>query len=362
MLTRCPACATHFRVTAEQLKARSGRVRCGECQHAFNALDALIEEPMSLPAPRGAKSAPLHDAAQQTTGVAQGEMQELAALPAPWATSGTPSPITARREAGYPLENREPEALSPKPDQIAGTEDAEAKLAEHEAVGPVVAPPEAASSEAAPSDAAPPDAAPPETVPPEAVPSDAALSQAVQPAMAEQGAAEAGDWTETFPEPPPPPRRWPWVIGGLVALTALGLQAVLAFRVELAVLWPEARPALVALCEVVDCEVGLPAKVTLVGIEASDLHPDSEHPGRLALTATIRSRAPFAQQFPHLELTLTDTADKAVVRKILAPADYLPPQTPIAQGMPPNADIMVTVGIDSGEAAANGYRLYVFYP
>jgi predicted Zn finger-like uncharacterized protein len=45
MLTRCPACATHFRVTPEQLKARSGRVRCGECQHVFNALDTLIEEP-----------------------------------------------------------------------------------------------------------------------------------------------------------------------------------------------------------------------------------------------------------------------------------------------------------------------------
>jgi predicted Zn finger-like uncharacterized protein len=47
MLTRCPACATHFRVTPDQLKLRAGRVRCGECQHVFNALDTLIEEPLS---------------------------------------------------------------------------------------------------------------------------------------------------------------------------------------------------------------------------------------------------------------------------------------------------------------------------
>ena len=46
MLTRCPSCATHFRVTPEQLKARTGRVRCGECQNVFNALDSLIEEPV----------------------------------------------------------------------------------------------------------------------------------------------------------------------------------------------------------------------------------------------------------------------------------------------------------------------------
>jgi hypothetical protein len=50
------------------------------------------------------------------------------------------------------------------------------------------------------------------------------------------------------------------------------------------------------LCDIADCEVGLPAKVALVSIEASDLHPDSSHPGRLALAATLKNRAPFAQQ------------------------------------------------------------------
>jgi hypothetical protein len=170
------------------------------------------------------------------------------------------------------------------------------------------------------------------------------------------------DWNAGFPESPPPPRRWPWLIGSLVALAALTLQALLAFRVELAVLWPPGKPALLALCEIAGCEVGLPAKVGLVGIEASDLHPDSEHKGRLALAATLKNRAPFAQQFPHLELTLTDTADQAIVRKVLAPADYLPPGTPVAGGMRPNADIMVALGIDPGAIAASGYRLYLFYP
>ena len=43
MLTHCPACATTFRVTPEQLKARAGKVRCGKCQAVFNALDSLAE-------------------------------------------------------------------------------------------------------------------------------------------------------------------------------------------------------------------------------------------------------------------------------------------------------------------------------
>ena len=287
MLTRCPACETHFRVTAEQLKARSGKVRCGECQHVFNAIDSLIEEPMVVAA---------------TTPAVKDD--EITVSPAP--------------------------TFEPEPD-LPPAEAAVSGLGVEAPVG----------------------------VEPKAVEPEAVEPEAAEPVSAK---ADDPDWSETFPEPQPPPRRWPWVIGGVFALAALGLQAVLAFRVELAVLMPESKPVLTALCDIADCEVGLPAKVALVSIEASDLHPDSAQKGQLALTATLKNRAPFGQQFPHLELTLTDTADKAIARKILAPADYLPPRTAATRGMPPNADIMVAVGIHTGEMTASGYRLYLFYP
>ena len=321
VLTRCPACETHFRVTAEQLKARSGRVRCGECQRVFNAIDGLIEEPMAVIAPSISGSAqqdapePQPEAAMEVAGSSETGTAGIAIPPAP--------PPEIRPETTPEPEPEAPEEL-PAP------------------------PPEA-------EEASTPQAA-------EAAEADTDEPQADQADIATEPQADEPDWSETFPAPLPPPRRWPWVIGSLVALTAISLQAVLAFRVELAVLWPEARPALVALCAIAGCEVALPAKVSLVGIEASDLHPDTEHAGRLMLTTTLKNRAPFAQQFPHLELTLTDTADQAIARKILAPADYLPPQTSVADGMRPNADIAVAVGIDPGEITASGYRLYLFYP
>lgn len=168
-----------------------------------------------------------------------------------------------------------------------------------------------------------------------------------------------------FPEllpGPAAPRRWLWLAGSLLLLVALGIQAVIAFRVELAVLTPAARPALVSLCNIAGCTVSLPARAELIGIESSDLHPDLAQPGRLIVSATLKNRAPFSQQFPHLELTLTDIADKAVVRKVLTAADYLPPQTPSAGGMRPNADIAVSFVVDIGQLPANGYRLYLFYP
>jgi predicted Zn finger-like uncharacterized protein len=48
MFTQCPSCKTTFQVTAEQLKAANGDVRCGHCLTVFSALDNLSEiEPLS---------------------------------------------------------------------------------------------------------------------------------------------------------------------------------------------------------------------------------------------------------------------------------------------------------------------------
>lgn len=333
MLTRCPSCVTHFRVTAEQLKVRAGRVRCGACQHVFNALDSLIEEPTVVVVAAPATGSPpesfvpvLPDAVTDAMIHPQAAGAEAFAIP----PAPTFEPGPELEPESEPVSEPEPET-EPVPEEVSPTLP-EATEAPFPAV---IALPESDIAGAGQQEPRP----------------DEADKTIVQ---------DATDWSEVFPEPPP--RRWPWVIGSLVAVAALGLQAVLSFRVELAVLWPQTRPALAALCQFADCEVGLPARVNLIGIEASDLHPDSEHPGRLALAATLKNRAPFAQQFPHLELTLTDTADQAIARKVLAPADYLPPATSIADGMPPNADIMLAVGVEPRDMPASGYRLYLFYP
>jgi predicted Zn finger-like uncharacterized protein len=57
MITRCPACGTSFRVQADQLAAREGQVRCGQCSTIFDAQATLVTEPdpvVTEPAPRPA--------------------------------------------------------------------------------------------------------------------------------------------------------------------------------------------------------------------------------------------------------------------------------------------------------------------
>ncbi len=49
MITQCPECETSFRLTADVLDVAAGRVRCGCCGNAFNALQQLQKDSSTKP-------------------------------------------------------------------------------------------------------------------------------------------------------------------------------------------------------------------------------------------------------------------------------------------------------------------------
>lgn len=207
-----------------------------------------------------------------------------------------------------------------------------------------------------------PPAAPAETIPeapPKAPPRP--LPEAPPEALHE---AKAAPGTEAAPFPeewttPPPPRRWPWVLGSLLLVLLGAAQLAYLFRVELAARAPELRPALLAACEMVGCTLPHPRRPELTSIESSDLIPFGAE--RLRLIATLKNRAPFAQEIPHLELTLTDTRDAVIVRRVLTPADWLP-EGQDATAFPAHGEIAVDLPLAAPAVPAVGYRLYLFYP
>ena len=162
--------------------------------------------------------------------------------------------------------------------------------------------------------------------------------------------------------PPSRGRLLAWSLAVLVVLGVFVVQAAYVFRAELAQAEPDLRPLLQDMCSVLDCDIPLPRKADLVGIEASDLHPDPQQKPLLVLAATLKNRAPFAQEYPHLELTLTDVRDQPVLRKVLSPAEYLAQGTNVQEGFAANGDLMVILRLDTGDIVASGYRLYLFYP
>ena len=166
---------------------------------------------------------------------------------------------------------------------------------------------------------------------------------------------------------PPPPRRFSvaWGLLAFLGFAALLAQVLHHYRTEIGVLVPDARPHLAVACEVLGCEVRLPRRPELLSIESSELQADGQREAVIVLNAVLRNRAPFAQEYPTLELTLTDAAEQPVARRVLAPPDYLRERRSpelVAQGIAAGAEVVLRVPLDTRQVNATGYRLYLFFP
>lgn len=160
----------------------------------------------------------------------------------------------------------------------------------------------------------------------------------------------------------------PWIGWPGLAMLAILLTAQVAYhlRGDIALLLPEAQPRLTELCLMLGCDLPLPRKPEMMSIESSDLQADTANPGVMVLSATLRNRAPFAQQPPALELTLTDLQDQPVARRVLNATDYAL-RGAFASNMgdklfPASTEVPVKIYFEAASVKATGYRLYLFYP
>jgi len=99
IVTRCPQCKVTFFATAAQLKAASGAVRCGVCQHIFDALEH--EEKTPEKDSNTATGAQPLDASQSVSLPAKAQVSPTGELPSPGlsdnksATVGNPLHVDA---------------------------------------------------------------------------------------------------------------------------------------------------------------------------------------------------------------------------------------------------------------------------
>jgi len=165
-------------------------------------------------------------------------------------------------------------------------------------------------------------------------------------------------------EPPPRRRRVLWALATLLALIALLLQLVYVFPADAVAKVPAIKPYVQAMCAALKCELRLPRRPKQMAIESSDLQADGRRENVIVLNAVLRNQASDAQEFPSLELTLTDERDEPVARRVLTPADYLAGTAAeqIARGIGPGAEAVLRVYIDTSGLHAIGYRMYLFFP
>jgi len=156
--------------------------------------------------------------------------------------------------------------------------------------------------------------------------------------------------------------HWSWVVVTLLLFIVLLAQTIYFFRVELAAHLPGIKFALTSYCKLLNCNIPLPQKIDQLSIESSDLESDPKQASVIALNAILRNRAPYAQTYPNLELTLTNSMDEALARRIFPPAEYLNPSADEKQGLLPNHEIGIKLHLDTADLKPTGYRLFLFYP
>lgn len=417
LATRCPNCQVLFRVVADQLKLRGGLVRCGACRHVFDAIGSLtyIEDNAgAVPEPR----APVRKAAPPTLHITAGAAAVLRALP--------DQPKARHRAPGRPGDAPGPDFSGP-PTLMAHEERAEVAPRESSARAPRRVEPrldrgaEAKAETRADSKIEPRGEAKVEPRSEARAETRAESRNDARSDVRADASGLRGAETEGRVEPvagpevshPPSPRRkrrhevedtahrdaksspgttsaeaaledespqpeflraeregisrgFSVFYGGGSAVLAvlLLLQLAIVFRTDLTTRWPQWRPALVQICGVFGCNVGWPTRAELLAVVGTELQAV---PGTdvLELTAVIRNRASFKVALPAIEVTLTDTTNRTLARKVFVPVDYLASageqSSRIDEGLGAGSDYTIRVAFEARGVTAVGFVVYPFY-
>lgn len=401
LATQCPHCLTIFRVASDQLKLRGGLVRCGSCREVFNGNEFLVEASIAdghyQPAP-GSKAQPgtlVAAAPAAGSGTAPGTGLPSAPAPvaytqarpesipvtvpeppAPSASFIPPAPAAAATPAipviAEPKVFRSPASPGYIPDLGAPLKSAQPVDKDNpEPFGTPLQDEEPDSgallrrSSAEPEDlAAPPevaavfriDAEPEHTQEdvlhdPDVSAEDTAVAEEPGFVKRAERKARIGHVTKMLM----------MILAG-VMVPVLLLQALYYWRNPLAASVPVLRPMLNGMCVAFHCSVGLPAEIDRLSLESNELQVVPPNQNVYALTVVMRNRSTSAQAWPHIELTLNNDDEKAVIRRVFRPRDYLSDPSLIDSGLGADSERQIRLNFELKDALVSGYRIYLFYP
>jgi predicted Zn finger-like uncharacterized protein len=407
LATTCPRCKTSFKVVSDQLKLRRGMVRCGVCQNVFNGLEHLkyVE-----PSP-GARQAMKPKPVQVTEEIKSESPQAAAALPnlEHWPnvinkSAATDSATNAALESGSIVPSAVPTTAVPTSREPTSIEKAfnafskpptPAPAPQEWPLSPVVVPAAVSVPQKNKNNPAPapepsrgvaqntttlirqdndlqtafflPDRFEAEElarsiVPPRSItmPEDPSL-QAKRPDRSDPS-DEAIDFFSsekshgtTTQRASKTGMRITWIVLSILAL----LQVIFLLRNVIAQRFPSARYTIETMSNAVGLKVTLPSNLTVLTIESFDVQATGR-PDILAISAIVRNRAAHPIRWPAMELTLTGVDGKPVLRKIIAPNDYLAAYM-INNGATAQTEHPIRFGLQTNSLAPTGYSVNLFY-
>lgn len=146
----------------------------------------------------------------------------------------------------------------------------------------------------------------------------------------------------------------------VVLVAALGAQFLLHERDRIVQIQPATRPLLLALCAWNGCSLAPLRQIESVVIDSSSFGRVRGDTYRLGVA--LRNNAPVDIAMPALELTLTDTQDQALIRRILLPTEFGATSARLAAGADWSTALSLSVKTADNAARITGYRVLAFYP
>jgi predicted Zn finger-like uncharacterized protein len=318
-ITRCPACATAFKVVPDQLKISEGWVRCGHCQEIFDATmdlhpwwDGAVPE-AAAPEPEPPTAVPSEE--PQSHSVADPQPTALASSPSADLVESVPAPVDINpadlpvvvTESG--VDNAWP-VFSADPDEVYPSEPQEMRRGFDD---------------------------------------DAATAA---PLSFVQKAEREAFWRRASV-------RWTLGLLSLLASAVLVFQWAWLWRDTLAANVPTARPALESMCALAGCRIEPPRSLTAVQLDSAALWRMSRTD--FVFDVVLKNQAGHAVVTPALELTLTDATEQVLVRRVVLPQDW--PQSTLSLGALQEWPVRFELELQPDEARGmTGYRALLFYP
>ncbi len=312
LITRCPACGTMFKVVSDQLKVSDGWVRCGQCAEIFDAqlywqsgTDFAIQ-----PVPQAVTTIELpvsdHVVDHQNTHPADQE------------------PVTG---------SKVDEVASVESETISPATPASSLPVKHNAEVPLVA-----------------------------------HVRAPNPDVSAGEVTETGFKDVSFVRNARRQALWRSpLLRGALALFALGLAGLLAAQLAvyqhsaLLAFAPGIKPWLQQICRPLACDMGLPKRIDAIVIDSSSFNKISEA-GDFRLGFILKNTANIEVAMPSLEISLTDTQEQVIVRRVLSPFQFGASNGLIAANSDFSNAVTLQVQPDAPLHRIAGYRLLAFYP
>ena len=329
MFTVCPGCTKQFRLSAEQIAAASGQVRCGFCNIQFNALEHMHDEPLpddiinnTLPDQELAGEPQFnisgHDQAELVgPGLTEPEHDISVTLDEgniDQVLAGEPQfNISGHDEPKLDLDNVEPDVL------ITGSE-ANGVQELNTAIDEIGIRSSVEEVKIKPR------------------------IEIVENKTAEVVKNHAEETHYDFPEvdelltPAPVKRSWIltlfWSTACFVGLVTITLQITWFNRDMVLKKTPQLMPYVKQICEKLDCRLIRQRDASAIKLINRDVRLHPGYQDTLLVNATMKNELPVRQPYPRVQLTLFDTSGALIGHREFVPDDYLDNSIEIDEGMP----------------------------